>query len=563
MKNNKIFYIFLITILAFLLRTYCLNKPEGLWYDEYFGWQIASQNDWGLFWQSILRNCHTPFYYFYLKFWIFLFGDSDLALRYSSVVPSVISVPVMYFVGEHLKDKKTGYFAAFFTAISSFSIYFAQEARLYSLLFLFSALAILFTINLLKKFTIKHTILLLISSIFIIITHTLGIIYVFFLLITTSFYIISGTEDIEKKSRMKYILYFTIIPFIVVAIIISPLLYHIATYGSLSQFWNKFSIAKIILTFTDYFSPVQLNIISSFSNLSFYLYRNNQVNYSYILYSIIPSLMALAIIIYSLFKKNKTLNCLFLSSILFFICLIIISLAGKMILLTKYSIEIYPTLILMLAYGFMEISRTKLRNVLIIAFLGIQLIYLCLYKDAAFRLQRADGHAIPVQLIKSSGLKNKDFIIVLYVDENKFNKYFNLDEHYNIHSINKFNFNIFLYKDPDYKDVIKNGKVKYKDVLKEIPNKNIVEYTNNNFIEKMEIGDKIGIISLNNVIFLSNKSILDIVNDEKKYNDTPFIFPVFSDIKNSMLYSFKDKFILESELESGYWNLMVFQKIKN
>ena len=97
MRSNTTFKLFIILIVALLFRLYCIDKPEGLWNDEYVSWYIASKSSFSDFLYRMLQNCHMPFYYFYLKFWMFFFSDTDLSLRLSSVVPSIISIIVMFF----------------------------------------------------------------------------------------------------------------------------------------------------------------------------------------------------------------------------------------------------------------------------------------------------------------------------------------------------------------------------------------------------------------------------------------------------------------------------------
>ena len=55
MKNNTFFKLFIIIILALILRLWYLDKPEGLWNDEYVGWLIASQKDWGIFIKDVFN----------------------------------------------------------------------------------------------------------------------------------------------------------------------------------------------------------------------------------------------------------------------------------------------------------------------------------------------------------------------------------------------------------------------------------------------------------------------------------------------------------------------------
>ena len=146
MKNNTFFKLFIIFLIAFLFRLWFIDKPEGLWNDEYVSWFIASKKDFTDFLTEMFRNCHAPLYYIYLKFWMFLFKDSDISLRISSVIPSLLTIIIMFFIGKETKNIKLGILCSFLTAISSFHIYFAQEVRLYSLLMLLCSLTLLFFI---------------------------------------------------------------------------------------------------------------------------------------------------------------------------------------------------------------------------------------------------------------------------------------------------------------------------------------------------------------------------------------------------------------------------------
>ena len=118
----------LIVIAGVLLRLIAVNKPEGLWNDEYVSYMIAAKPLFDGFVEGIKSQCHMPFYYLYLKTFMFMFGDSDLVLRLSSVFAGFLSIIVMYFIGLE-KDKRTGMLCAGFTAISSFLIYYSKEVK--------------------------------------------------------------------------------------------------------------------------------------------------------------------------------------------------------------------------------------------------------------------------------------------------------------------------------------------------------------------------------------------------------------------------------------------------
>ena len=156
---------YLIIILAILLRLNNIDKPEGLWNDEYVSWFVASTPFIKGFWTEVLKQCHMPLYYLYLK----PFSTCpDIVLRILSVIPSLLAIPVMYLIGKFY-SKTCAKFCATTTAILPFLIYYSQEVRFYSLLFFFSTLSLYFLLKIIieKKGFWGYTI----SSLLILFTH--------------------------------------------------------------------------------------------------------------------------------------------------------------------------------------------------------------------------------------------------------------------------------------------------------------------------------------------------------------------------------------------------------
>lgn len=555
MKKNTAFNLLIIIALAALFRFNFLDKPEGLWNDEYNGVFIASINDISLFIKKIFQNCHTPLYYLYLKFWMIIFGDNDLSLRISSVIPSLLSVPVMYAAGKEIKNENTGYLAAFITAISSFCIYFAQEVRLYSLIFAVSALICFYFFKSVKNPDKKNTIIFFILQGILCSLHTLGIIFCFF--ITAGFLKLYLKDNpIKNAVNLK-------IPFIILFLFISalfPLLYKIAFSNMYAQFWSTFSLPKILYNFTDYFSPLQLNISNSPSTLTSEMIKNGVLNYKFILFGIIPMMLGLYAII-TFLRKKTAYNVIFYSSAAFYLLLVFFAATGKMVLSTKYSCEIYPVLIIGVAGGFLSEEKEKIKKALIIIFTGLNLLFLVFSPDAVQKLSRPEGHKAVADLIKETGLSKDDIILLTYYDTDRFDRYINTNE-YDFRSINKFNFNWFIFDNPDFKNVIKNGKFLYKNELKQIPNENIYNYMNNFVLYKTGQGKKAAIIYLNNVSFYTADEIRTIISDEKKYKKSPFIFLVFSSLRNNIDYYMNEQKCLKmtNEKQKGDWTIKVYER---
>ncbi|MBR2526082.1 glycosyltransferase family 39 protein [bacterium] len=240
--NFTIFIVTIITIIGAILRIICIDKDGGLWNDEYVSWSIAAIPFGKAFIKGILTQCHMPFYYLYLKFFN-MFSSNDTYLRITSVIPSIISIPVMYLVGKE-KCKNTGIICAIFTAFSSLLIYYGQEVRFYSLLFLFSSLSLLFTFKVIKSPRKRNLAGLLISNFLILITHTIGFVYVFFNLI----FVVLKLKQFYKKF-VRYTCIITAILFIIASPLVIKILF---LTHSMSQWWNNLNVYRIIQVFCDY-----------------------------------------------------------------------------------------------------------------------------------------------------------------------------------------------------------------------------------------------------------------------------------------------------------------------
>jgi mannosyltransferase len=125
-----------ITFLCIALRVYHIGAAS-LWSDEIFSRYYA--DIFGLHYlltDGLSSEPTPPTYYLLLRGWMALWGDSEAALRSLSAVASTLCIPVTYFLGRELLGKLTGVLGALLFALCPLSLYFAQEARVYTLLML-------------------------------------------------------------------------------------------------------------------------------------------------------------------------------------------------------------------------------------------------------------------------------------------------------------------------------------------------------------------------------------------------------------------------------------------
>jgi len=128
-----------IALISVILFSFRLDF-QSLWYDEGFSVYL-SRMTLGEITARTAADIHPPLYYYLLHFWMGLFGSSEVALRSLSVVFAVLTVPVVYGIGLKLFGRPGALLSALLIAISPLFLWYAQEARMYTLVTFLTALS--------------------------------------------------------------------------------------------------------------------------------------------------------------------------------------------------------------------------------------------------------------------------------------------------------------------------------------------------------------------------------------------------------------------------------------
>jgi uncharacterized membrane protein len=134
----------LILGLGLWVRLHDLGRLS-LWLDEgtttyKMGFSLSE-----LFRYTVVDNV-PPLYYFILGMlgsWI----RSDFLLRLPSVVFGVATIPVLFLVAQWLFNRRVAFLSSLFLSLSTFHVWFSQEARSYSLYCFLYALSLLFLVR--------------------------------------------------------------------------------------------------------------------------------------------------------------------------------------------------------------------------------------------------------------------------------------------------------------------------------------------------------------------------------------------------------------------------------
>ena len=127
--DNKSKILIAILLIGLFLRVYDLAN-ESMWGDEAFSIYIANLNLSQIFFYP---ENNPPLYFMILHWWINLFGDSEISIRFPSVIFGFLSIFMIYKVGNQIYDKDVGILSSLLLGLSVFHIHYSQEARTYSL----------------------------------------------------------------------------------------------------------------------------------------------------------------------------------------------------------------------------------------------------------------------------------------------------------------------------------------------------------------------------------------------------------------------------------------------
>ena len=195
-KAGVILLLVAIVFLGAFLRLYKLGNND-VWFDEAIS-ALSAENVKGVYslsdekvpygnlalekWQPQLIHYKTLdpqpfFYYFLLKHTIDFLGSNAFSMRLLSVFFSILTILVTYKLGTLLSCSKNGMYAAFLVSISPLYIWYAQEARQYSLAVFLITLSAYFLFQALEKGDNRPWIGFIIASVLLIYTNYIGLLF--------------------------------------------------------------------------------------------------------------------------------------------------------------------------------------------------------------------------------------------------------------------------------------------------------------------------------------------------------------------------------------------------
>ena len=302
---------------------------------------------------SSLRHAgmHPPFYYLLLHHTIQFLNNSVMTLRSLSLVFSVLSIALIFFLGKAIHSEFLGLLSALFVTLSAFCLQYSVMVRPYPLLMFLSMFSTLL-IHLLvtsNKFSLKNfgCYLYIIASVVGLYTHYH---YIFVILFQSVFVFLSVQKSVKR------VLLITLI-YLIIGLLFLPWL------PSLNDQLN-------VINGGDYYFHGQNNlpvmaIEIVLSNFLRFAYQDNSLEFILSLAKIVPFTIVLAIVLFVFLMGCKNMlsnkqSRLVLIALLFYLAMHCAGdwiMHAKTLSAKKFQFFLTPMFFFILAFGFVNMSK--------------------------------------------------------------------------------------------------------------------------------------------------------------------------------------------------------------
>ncbi|MFZ0005003.1 MAG: glycosyltransferase family 39 protein [Methanoregula sp.] len=199
-KSRYFQALIVVTVIGIFLRFYDIGY-NSIWLDEattYFT-SIKSLAD---IWQATTAGEFSPPLFMWGEHFMLVLGNNETILRFIPAVLGVLTIPLFYVIGKEFLDRNAGIIAATACAVSPFLIYYSQEARAYSMMLFFLALATIFFLKAIKSGSLIHWALFGIFSALAFWSHFYAIVMIVALVFFAFVELVPGMRTDLKNMKM-------------------------------------------------------------------------------------------------------------------------------------------------------------------------------------------------------------------------------------------------------------------------------------------------------------------------------------------------------------------------
>ena len=528
-------FILLLVIFGFELRFGISNCP--LWYDEGHSILVAIRNfPFGINEFLFTKDFqHTPFYFYFLHFWLKIFGTSEVLMRMSSAIFGVASIPMAYVVGKKLYDRNVGIISAILVCVSPLLIYYSIEIRMYMMVTFLALVSMNYLLDYEEKGDKKSLIKLLTANTLIPYLLIGGIVFYIGQFISYLIYLLVTQKENVKKIG-EYLTYQ------VYQLILLVPYFAIAIYYAVQR--SKFIMFHIPpLEFMHFVGNLQNYFGAKVGALFWVNYMPIYINFAFFVTVIIPIIYFINALIKAFKEKNSKLLMVFLTVIIAYLIILISGFMKVIVIVPRYTIFIVPFVLILASVGFSKLKKWHVALFLIF-FTACSSYFL--FNDDTYYKTKYNALLDSTNYYKSRNLTGEDLVYkpfsssvaFIYEDANTPKApYFEA-----LHEFRK-PYNTLVY-DEDQIEAMKQGQV--DEVLLDIIQKeghisqNFYEYMKKTYLEPLKAGRYVVMAIYgpdNQALIHRNEYIQRFSTIEAVHNDRilAFLSKLFDDSKNIFL----------------------------
>ncbi|HUC96602.1 MAG TPA: glycosyltransferase family 39 protein, partial [Candidatus Saccharimonadales bacterium] len=131
LEVNDWWFIAAALVIYAIISLWTISK-SSIWFDEAFGAYMIHYNFIDIA-RYTATDVHPPVFYWLLKIWSMIFGNTELGLRSMSVFFGGIAITFGYLLTNRLFTKTAARISLIFMVLSPMFIRYSQEARMYML----------------------------------------------------------------------------------------------------------------------------------------------------------------------------------------------------------------------------------------------------------------------------------------------------------------------------------------------------------------------------------------------------------------------------------------------
>jgi len=373
-KHSVALSLIAIVAMSIALRLYHLN------YQSYEVDEIASMNgaDPDLSWSAVVNYAmrdQPPAFFLLLHGWLKVFPFNDFNGRLLAMIIGVAGVVAIFFLGKEARDSQVGLFASLITALSYIHIFFSQDTRFYTLVFLFSTLSYLFFIRAARSGRVIDFVFYSLSTASLLYTHYFGLV-------------------VFASQGVLFILLIILYPpnrrFILLSLL-SALLIVVSIISWIPIFFSDSKTQNYWIQMESFYFPVRYFYVYFKDVFSCFVFA------SVLLYYFLAK--------YKLFKVNRTIDrvdLILLGGVaLSFIIPLIYSFFYIPILHVRYTLIAVPPLVVMISLGF-SVLKSRLQTILLIATCCTSLFSLIVIEKYYAKIIKEDWRGLVTGVIQTA-----------------------------------------------------------------------------------------------------------------------------------------------------------------